>query len=65
MIMKKDCVNKNGTEYQCDRCKTKVDNTKRILIMTKEPQEVNATKKWDLCPNCYRSLKRGIRKGKQ
>lgn len=65
MIVKKNCVNNKESRFQCDRCKTIMGNEIRVLIVTKEPKEVNPTKKWDLCIACYKALKRGIKKGKQ
>jgi hypothetical protein len=66
MIIYKDRTNKNNSIYECDRCKIKLERQKEEVytIFVKKTEDKNPKKEWDLCERCYKSLCRGIKKGK-
>lgn len=62
MLISKSYTNKNESAYECDRCHIALTYENKIAIYT-APYRRQPSKKWDLCPRCYRSLQKGIAKG--
>ena len=64
MIEGIDYTGKTRTRFVCDRCGKKLTVETRRGIYIQE-HNFSSRKKWDLCIPCYKSLCRGIEKGKK
>lgn len=65
MLIQKNRKNKENSIYECDRCKTKLNNNSNHAIFVRDKEYNNVTKAWDLCDRCYKSLVKGIRNYKK
>ena len=63
MLVGLDYLNNTRSTYTCDRCnKTMLIKERKGIYITNNVGQPR--KKWDLCSTCYKSLERGIEKGK-
>lgn len=62
MLLQINYQDKNLSIYECDRCKTTLDNNNRKAIYVSLADNT-CKKKWDLCERCYRAFGRAIKRG--
>jgi ribosomal protein L34E len=56
--------NRENSWYACDICGDKLTGINRYIIYSRYAEERASKKIYDLCKKCYRTLIKGIEKGK-
>ena len=64
MLITKNRKDSLKSIYMCDRCKKEISINERWGIYVGLPNKTTSKKKWDFCISCYKSLVRGVEKGR-
>ena len=64
MLITKNRKDNLKSIYMCDRCKKEISIKERKGIYVTSLNTTIPKKKWDFCISCYKSLVRGVEKGR-